>query len=69
MVDNKVIIGVVGISSVTILQGIAWVTGHNGTVFALTSSIIGGICGYFLGWERNVKKTIIEYVKEKEGLE
>jgi len=66
MVDNRIIIGVVGISAVTILQCIAWCTGHNGTVFALTSAIIGGVCGYFFGWERNVKATIAEYVKQKE---
>jgi len=68
MVDNRLIIGVVGISAVTILQCIAWCTGHNGTVFALTSAIIGGVCGYFFGWEKNVKKSLKEYLDVKEEI-
>ena len=60
--DAKTIIGVTGITAVTILQTVAWYTGHDGTVFALTSAIIGGITGYFFGWERNLKKTVQEFV-------
>lgn len=42
------------ISIVTILQVVAWLVGYNGTVFALTSLIIGGVTGAILGIKLNI---------------
>ena len=42
--------GMFAIGTVAILQGLAWITGHNGTVFALTSAVIGGVTGAVLGF-------------------
>jgi len=47
--EDKTIIGVVGICGVVILQCVAWASGHNGQVFALTSAVIGGITGFTFG--------------------
>jgi len=44
---DKGIVGVTGIVVLGILQCFAWQTGHNGTVFALTSAGIGGIIGSY----------------------
>jgi len=50
MMDKyKCIVSTVGLVCVTGLQLFAWQTGHNGTVFALTSTVIGGIIGFSLG--------------------
>jgi len=38
------------IAIIAILQGGAWYSGHNGTVFAFTSLIIGAIVGSILGF-------------------
>lgn len=46
MIQDKTIIGIVGICAVVILQCMAWASGHNGQVFALTSAVIGGITGF-----------------------
>jgi len=51
------IISVVGLICVTVLQATAWYLGYNGTVFALTSSVIGGIIGFSLGIKINIRKT------------
>ena len=45
MISDKAAIGTVGILVLGILQCMAWYTGHNGAVFALTSAGIGGIIG------------------------
>jgi uncharacterized membrane-anchored protein len=39
------------IAVVAILQGISWYLGKNGTVFALTSLVIGGIAGSIFGFK------------------
>jgi len=54
--NEKCIIGVVGIGCLTILQTIAWSTGHNGTVFALTSAGIGAIIGSYFDLKSVIKK-------------
>jgi len=61
----KLIIGLAGMGCVTFLQVMAWYMGHNGTVFALTSTVIGGVTGYFIGWSKKTSNSIKEYVKEK----
>ncbi len=61
----KVIIAVTGITAVSILQIVAWMSGHNGQVFALTSSIIGVSVGFFLGFTKKVKDSIKQYGDEK----
>lgn len=52
---HKCIVSVVGLISVTALQVYAWFSGHNGSVFALTSSVIGGIIGFSLGITIDIK--------------
>jgi hypothetical protein len=47
--EDKTAIGITGIAALTSLQFIAWYTGHNGTVFALTSAGIGTIIGSYFG--------------------
>ena len=37
------------IAVVGILQGVAWLMGKNGTIFAFTSLVIGGVAGAVLG--------------------
>jgi len=64
-VEDKTIIGVTAIICVTIIQAIAWYMGHDGAVFALTSAIIGGVVGFFLGIKINVKGSIAEFVDQK----
>jgi len=46
-ITDKGLIGVVGIITLGILQCAAWQTGHNGTVFALTSAGLGAIIGSY----------------------
>ena len=48
--DDRYKFGMYVIGIVTIIQGVAWVLGHNGKVFAFTSFIIGGIAGALLGF-------------------
>lgn len=60
----KLVLGLTGIGAVTVLQCVAWLCGHNGAVFALTSSVIGGVIGFTYGTERNIKQSIAEYVEE-----
>jgi len=48
--------GVVAITSVAIMQVVAWACGHNGTVFALTSAVIGGITGSIFGFSYKKQK-------------
>jgi len=55
MTDNLLLtakqkFGMFAIGTVAILQCIAWCTGHDGTVFALTSAVIGGVTGAILGF-------------------
>lgn len=47
----------IGIVCLCILQGVAWVMNMNGTIFAFTSTIIGGLVGAVLGFEIGLKKT------------
>jgi len=46
-ITDKGLTGVVGVLCLTVLQCMAWQTGHNGTVFALTSAGIGAIIGSY----------------------
>ena len=46
-ITDKGLVAVAGICTLGILQCAAWQTGHNGTVFALTSSGIGAIIGSY----------------------
>jgi len=43
--------GMFAIGIVAGLQVVAWFCGHDGSVFALTSAIIGGVTGSVLGFE------------------
>jgi hypothetical protein len=54
MKSIKVKFGGFVIAVVAILQGVAWYCGKNGTVFAFTSFVIGGIAGAVFGF--GVKK-------------
>lgn len=47
--NDKFIFGMFAIGAVTFLQIVAWLCGHNGQVFALTSAVIGGVSGVLLG--------------------
>jgi len=49
--EDKTIIALATITAVTALQIYAWATGHNGTVFALTSATIAGIGAFFFGFK------------------
>lgn len=42
--------GMFAIGVVAALQGVAWVMGEDGMVFALTSAVIGGVTGGILGF-------------------
>jgi len=42
--------GMYAIGVVSVLQGVAWLCGHDGQVFALTSAVIGGVTGVILGF-------------------
>jgi len=55
-VKDQTVISLTAIGSVTILQCIAWAFNHNGTVFALTSAIIGGITGFSINKVSTHKK-------------
>jgi len=46
---QKTIVAITLMGVVGGLQVYAWATGHNGTVFATTSAILGLIGGYFFG--------------------
>ncbi len=48
-------LGITGI--VAVMQGVAWLCDYNGTVFAFTSMIIGGVVGTALGITLNFKKS------------
>ena len=50
---EKIHFGMFVIAVVAILQGIAWLTGRNGTIFAFTSLIIGAVTGAILGFTFN----------------
>lgn len=56
IMEEKTIIGLVGITAVTALQVIAWSAGLDGAVFALTSLVIGGVVGATYGFKAGVKK-------------
>lgn len=56
MEKYQCIIAVTGLICVTALQITAWTLGYNGSVFALTSSVIGGITGFALGFKINIQK-------------
>lgn len=43
------------IGVVAALQGLAWITGRNGQVFAFTSLVIGAISGTILGFKLGKK--------------
>ena len=62
MEKYQCMIAITGLICVTALQITAWALGYNGTVFALTSSVIGGITGFALGIKINIKKSVGEYV-------
>ena len=47
---NKTTFAMFVISVVAILQGMAWVMGFNGAVFAFTSLVIGLVSGAVLGF-------------------
>lgn len=51
---QKCIVSVTGLICLTALQIVAWASGHNGSVFALTSTGIGGIIGFALGIKVNI---------------
>lgn len=53
------------ISVVAILQGIAWIVGINGAVWAFTSLVIGLVAGSILGFTVNVKKEVAKAVEPK----
>ena len=57
----KSIVGVTALVCLTALQLTAWITGHNGVVFATTSAIFGAVIGGFF----NIKKSIKEYTGVK----
>lgn len=54
--QDKTIIGVVGLLCLTGLQGAAWYSGHNGMVFALISAGIGAIIGGYFDWKQVIKR-------------
>jgi len=57
MLDKyKCIVSIAGLICVTALQLYAWFSGHNGSVFALTSAVIGGIIGFSLGIKIDITK-------------
>jgi len=49
--NDKTIFAMFVIAIVAILQGIAWLVGYNGAVFAFTSLIIGLASGAVLGFK------------------
>jgi len=48
--DDKKIFAIFVISIISSLQVVAWYCGHNGTVFAFSSLIIGAVVGSILGF-------------------
>jgi len=42
--------GMFAIGVVATMQGVAWLLGYDGQVFALTSAVIGGVTGVILGF-------------------
>lgn len=48
--NEKLVFAMFVISVVSVLQGVAWYIGFNGTVFAFTSLIIGGVVGSIFGF-------------------
>ncbi len=61
MIDQKykAIIGCTALVCLTALQLTAWITGHNGVVFATTSAIFGVVIGGYF----NIKNSVKEFVK------
>jgi len=53
---DKITAGVCIVGIVGILQGVAWILGKDGQVFALTSLVIGGISGAIFGFKLGLKK-------------
>lgn len=53
MAIDKLKFGMYVIGIVATLQGIAWITGHNGAIFNFTSLVIGGVAGTLLGFTYN----------------
>lgn len=56
MEDKKLYFAGFVIGVVAILQGVAWLTGRNGQVFAFTSLVIGGISGAIFGFTYSRKQ-------------
>lgn len=48
--NEKIVFGMYAMAVVAALQMIAWYSGANGQVFALTSLVIGGVVGSLLGF-------------------
>ena len=49
--EPKHIFGMFTIGVVGTLQAVAWIMGHDGTIFATTSLIIGAVAGTILGFQ------------------
>jgi len=56
----KTVIGGITIIGLVGLQIYAWETGHNGTVFAFTSGMIGLIGGSFFDLKGKIKEMITQ---------
>lgn len=55
--NEKMIFGMFVIAIVAIIQGMAWIIGYDGAVFAFTSLIIGAVAGSILGFNVGRKPT------------
>jgi len=53
---TKNVVAVFGIGGVVVLQCAAWASGHNGQVFAFTTSIITLLVGGIFGFTVGIKK-------------
>lgn len=56
MTVNKYVFGMYLIGVVAVLQGIAWLLGKDGAVFAFTSAVIGAVGGILLGIKLPIKQ-------------
>jgi len=54
-IDQKTAIGIIGITAVSVIQCVAFLTGHDGVVLALTTTVIGGIVGSIFGFKLGAK--------------